>query len=225
MVVGTDVAALAALLASLTLADALAQPTLTLVLIGLAALVSARPVRVATARLEIVANDVLIFLALAGVGPTAAGLVILGSVLGASIGRGRMPKPMHLAFNLGAACLSAVGAAFVFRALAPAGAITMASSAYPLAVATTVYLLSHTGLVAAAVAVERQRSFLAVWGRTLRWAAVPHLAGLVLAFVMLPTLGTSLSWGILFSVPVGWVVMWYCHARKERLESVAESAV
>ena len=93
-------------LAALPKMEVLEPSGLLLLLVGLGAVTSARPVRLPFVRIQMIPTHPVILVGLAALGPLAAALIGLGCVAGAALGRGRLPVPIRLAFNLGAVTLS-----------------------------------------------------------------------------------------------------------------------
>ena len=138
-----------------------------LILIGLAALAGAKPVRLPRLRHEITATHPFIFLALAALGTMAAVLVALAGVVGAALGRRpRLALTMRSVLNLGAVCLSTTAASGVFLAVGGRPGQDLLSVMAPLAAATAAYFVANTSLVAVAIALEKRQGFFSIWRRS-----------------------------------------------------------
>ena len=188
-----------------------------LLLVVLAVVAGIRPVRIPGLRHEVTASHPFIFLALATVGPLAACLVALASVVGAAVGRGRkLPLTLHFVFNLGAVVLSTtagVGALHVAGGR-PGQAVT--AMILPLAAATAAYFTVNSGLVASAIAIDKRKNAITVWRQSFLWMAAPFATGLSLAIAMLAAMEMGTLWILMLSLPPCWVLLLYyrAHANK-----------
>jgi hypothetical protein len=119
-------------------------------------------------------------------------------------------------FNLGAVALAASGAAWTYEAIG-AGAESFEAMLWPLLAATTVYFLVNTGLVSAAVAVERKKAVLEIWRESFLWTVASYLSGFTLAALLLVVVGTLGPWSLVLAIPPCWVLVGFYRAHKERL--------
>ena len=76
----------------------------------------------------------------------------------------------------------------------------------------------NSGLVAGIVAIERARSFLGSWGRSLGSSAWLFLTGLSTAVAVLAVIDSALVWGLAIAVPPCWLMATYyrLYARQQR---------
>jgi len=77
----------------------------------------------------------------------------------------------------------------------------------PLAAATATYFAVSTGLVAAAISLERHQGYFATWNRSLRWTAVPYAAGLTVALAALSVCETSYAAGLALPIAPCWCLI------------------
>jgi hypothetical protein len=200
LVVVVDLAALAAV--ALLPATGLAEHgEAVLLLMALAALVGARPVRLPSLRVNMTATHPLVICTLAAVGPAAAVLVNLAGLLGAAKGRGRRPLAAHFLFNAGLVTLCTAVAWWTFRGLGGRTGAEAFSLVWPLFGATAVYFALSTTLVAAAISVEKKRPFPGTWLRSCLWTVSPLLSGLPFALALLAAMEASLFWVVLITLP------------------------
>jgi hypothetical protein len=197
-------AVLLALTPSFDLGD---RPVAGLLLIGMAALAGARPVRIPSLRVNLTAAHPFVFCALAAVGPLAAVLASLAGVLGAAFGRSIVPASRHFLFNLGSAVLCAGSAWGVFAALGGSAGGELTAIIGPLIAAALAYFVLNTGLLTVAVSLERNRGLLATWRCSCRWTFVPFIAGLTLAIAMLALIDVLIPWGILLALAPSWLLL------------------
>ena len=197
-----------------------------LLLATLAALLGARPIRIPFRSTELSATHPFIFCALVALGSLPAGLVGLAGVLGGAvagaIARGRPPAARRLAFNLGAVFLSALAASGVFLAAGgghPGQSLT--SLVRPLGAAAVIYFLVNTGLVAAAISLEKNQPFARTWKVTFMWTAPSTFAGLPLAIAMLVVLSSSMLWTAALSIPACWSLRAFYRSHAQAREAAA----
>jgi hypothetical protein len=191
-----------------------------LLVIGMAALVGVRPVRLPGLGHEITATHPFILLALAAFGSMAAVLVAVAGVVAAVLGRGRRSSAVHVAFNLGAVILSTVAASWLFLALGGVPGERLGALLLPLAAATTIYFVANTGLVAAAIALDKRKPFVATWRSSFLWSTTSYFVGLPLAVVLLAVLDTNALWLLALSIPPCWLLVCFyrAHAAIVQLE-------
>ncbi len=189
-----------------------------LLLVALAALAGANPVRISALRCELTATHPAIFCALAALGPSAAILTAVAGVVGAAVARrGKLPS-LRLAYNLAAVSLAAALAAWAFHALGGRAGQPLRTILVPLAGAATVYFLANSGLVAAAIALEMRRSFAASWTSSLSWTVPSYFTGLTIAAVLLLVLESLGPRGLVLGIPPIWLLAAFYRAHRERVE-------
>ncbi len=192
--------------------------------LALAALVAgSRPVRFPSLRIDVVPIHPFVLLALALHGGVAAGLVGMAGILGAAAGRKPIPAPKRLAFNLVVSVLSTTAAAWVAHRLGGRSGLGPAAWTWPLAAATAVYFAVGTGLVAAAVALEKRQGYLATWNRSLRWTALPYLAGFTVAVAALSVCQVSYAAGIALTIAPCWCLVLVYRAEALRHAEASEA--
>lgn len=177
-------------------------------LLALAAVVAgSRPVRIPSLRIDVQPIHPFVLLAIALNGPVAAAIVGVAGLLGAAAGRRPRPKASRLAFNLAVSVISTTAAAFAAQLAGGRVGATAVEWAWPLAVATVVYFLMGTGIVAAAIALEKGQGYLATWNRSLRWTALPYAVGFSAAIAALSVCEASYLAGIVLTIPPCWCLL------------------
>ena len=190
----------------------------TFLLATLVALAGATPVRIPAMRTTITATDPFVFTAIAAFGPLPACVVALAGVLGSALGRDRNRQPMRLAFNLGNVVLTTAVASIGYLLAGGEPGTAVSGQIWPLVLATTVYFVLNTGLVAGAVVIDTGREFLPTWRESSLWTGVSAYAGLTLAaglLVLLEVVGPS---GLALGVPPCWLLAAFYRTHKERQE-------
>jgi hypothetical protein len=188
------------------------------IMAALAALVSARPVRIPALKTELIATEPFMLYTLAAIGPLGAGLVSLAGVSGTVLGANKRPRAIQLVFNLGAVVLSTMVASVVFLALGGKPGARVLDIMWPLAVATATYFTCNTGLVAAAIALEKTQGYFETWRKSFSWAGSSFFTGLSISVGLLLVLETLGPWGLALAIPPCWLVVAYYRAYKGRLE-------
>jgi hypothetical protein len=215
LVLAVDVAAVAALI-TLPAAGMWDPPGTILLLLALAAASGFYPVRLPFLKLEMTATHPFILVALAALGPVAAALVGLAGIIGGAIGRGRSTAAFRLAFNLGAVTLCVAASSWAFLAAGGHPGQTLSALFFPLSVATVTYFFANTGLVAAAIALEKRQSYFATWAQTFLWTPLSYLMGLTLAILMLAVLKVSVMWAVVLVIPACLLLVLFYRARAAR---------
>ena len=188
-------------------------------LVALAAVAGAHPVRIPSLRCEITATHPAIFCAIAALGPSAAVLAAVAGVLGAAIARrGNGPGGLRLVYNLAAVSLSTAAAAWTFHALGGRSGLPLSNILGPLAAAATVYFLVNSGLVAAAIAAETRRSLVESWLSSLAWTVPSQFTGLTVAALLLLVLETLGPRGLVLGIPPVWLLVAFYRAHRARIE-------
>jgi hypothetical protein len=215
-VLGVDIAALAAL-ATLPTAGLTEKAGIAAFMVVLAAVAGARPVRMTGLRLEMTPTHPLILIGLALQGPMTAAAVGLGGVIGAACGRRRRSAPLRLPFNLGAVALSVSAAAWVFLAMGGRPGAALLDLLWPLAGATTLYFVMNSGLVSAAIAMERRQPLFRTWRVSFRWTIASYFAGLTLAALLLLVFQALGPWGLTLAIPPCWLLVSFYREHKKRV--------
>jgi hypothetical protein len=188
-------------------------------LVALAAVAGAHPVRIPALRCELTATHPAIFCAIAALGPSAAILSAVAGVLGAAAARrGNGPGGLRLVFNLAAVSLATAAAAWTFHGLGGHAGGPLNTILGPLAAAATVYFLVNSGLVATAIALETRRSLLTSWASSLAWTVPSHFTGLTIAALLLLVLETLGPRGLVLGIPPVWLLVAFYRAHRARLD-------
>ena len=173
--------------------------------LALAAIVAgSRPVRIPSLRIDVAPIHPFVLLALALHGALAAALVGMAGILGSAAGRRPPPAAHRLAFNLVTSVLSTTAAAWAAQRLGGRSGGGAAGWTWPLAAATGVYFAVGTGLVAAAISIEKRQNYLATWNRSLRWTALPYFAGFTVAVAALSVCEVSYTAGLALTIAPCW---------------------
>jgi len=189
-----------------------------LLLVALAGIAGAHPVRISSLRCEVTATHPAIFCAIAALGPSSAILTAVAGVVGAAVARrGKLPG-LRLAYNVAAVCLAAALAAWTFHALGGRPGEDLRAIIGPLAGAATTYFLANSGLVATAIAVETRRTLLASWASSLSWTVPSYFTGLTAAAVLLLVLESLGPRGLVLGIPPTWLLVAFYRAQRERVE-------
>ena len=114
---------------------------------------------------------------------------------------------LRFTFNLGAAVLSTALASSIYLLLGGSTEKSSSAIVVPLAAATAGYFLANTGLVSAAIALERGQGFFSTWRRTFLWTPVSYLAGYAVAVVLLAGGDSILIWSFVFGLPTCWILV------------------
>jgi hypothetical protein len=157
------VGAAALVLALLPAGGLVASPWTVGLLGAVAALLGTRPVTISALRTRITTTHPFELIAMAAFGPLAGGVVSIAAVVGATAGHDRRPDPVRMLFNLGVMVLSISSASLAFFILGGRPGDPALGMLWPLTGATAAYFVCNTGLVAAAIALEKSRGFLATW--------------------------------------------------------------
>jgi hypothetical protein len=188
-----------------------------LLLLGLAFLAGAHPVRFSSLRVALTATHPVVLCCVALVGPWAAALAALAGMVGSIVGSERRPAPIRLAFNLGAVVLAAAAASGVFALLGGLAGASLPASLGPLVGATTAYFLANSGLVSLVAALEKKQGLMKTWRETFPWIAASYFMGLSLAAGMLFVLERLGPWGLLLALPPAWLILSFYRAHQDRL--------
>lgn len=214
LVVAVDSAALC-ILASIFLSGLGEQPALLVLLGGLAAAVSLRPIKIRAIKLHLAPGDAFILTALAVLGPLAAILIGLVANVAAAVGGGRRLALPRLAFNAGATILSLGCAWWVFTGIGAADR-SAAGMILPLAAAAAVYFVVNVLLVAAPISVERKRGYAATLQDIAFWSVPSLMVGLALSWAMIALLQSHSVLVMIFLVIPCWVLAFLYRMRVQR---------
>jgi hypothetical protein len=215
LVVAVDIAALC-ILASIFLAGLGEQPALLVLLGGLAAAVSIRPIRICAIKLHLAPTDAFILTAMAMLGPLAAMLIGLVANVAAAVGGGRRMALPRLAFNAGTTVLSVGCAWWLFLTLDGAARGGLAGLILPLAAAAAVFFAVNAVLVSAPISIERRSGYAETLREVARWSAPTVLVGLGLAWSMIALLESYSIWTLIFVVIPCWALAFVYRVRVQR---------
>ena len=194
------------------------HPWTLLLLVAITGVAGSRPVRISTMRVQLTVTHPFIFCALGALGPIATVVVSVSGVLGAMTVKRPAPRPIRIAFNLGAQALSAAAAVAAFYALGGRAGDPLVQIMLPLAGATAAFFLVNTGLVSIAVALEKGEKIFDVWKNSFLWTVVSYLTGLTVAAMMLVVQQQLGPWGLALSIPPCWMLLAFYKSNKGRLE-------
>jgi hypothetical protein len=184
------------------------MPVDTTLILVLAVIVAAsRPVRISSLRIDVIPIHPFVLLALALEGGGAAGLVGVAGVLGGAIFRRPRPAAKRLVYNIGVSVVSTSAAAWAAGRLGGHPDAPVSAWVGPLAVATLVYFVVGTALVATAISIEKRQGLLATWNRSLRWTALPYAMGFTVALAALAACEVSYGAGILLMIAPCWCLV------------------
>jgi hypothetical protein len=166
------------------------------------------------------ASHPFILVALATLGPLAAVLVGLLSVLAAAVATGRRPTLWRVVFNLGAVALT--GAAMAWAYLAAGGSVSnpLETQLAPLTVAALVLFVVNSGLVSAAIALEKGQGLFLTWRETFGWNGWTYLMGLTIAIAMLAVIDAGLVWVLAVAAAPCWLLISFYRNHRARQVAV-----
>ncbi len=190
----------------------------TFLLATLVALAGATPVRIPGMKSAVTATDPFVFTALAAYGPMPACLVAVAGVLGSALGRGRSVRVLPMAFNFGNVVLATALASVGYLAAGGVAGSALPQQVWPLIVATAIYFLLNTGLVAGVMALEPGTGFFTMWRASALWMAVSASAGLTIAAGLLYLLEVAGPSGLALGVPPCWLLAAFYRTHKQRQE-------
>ncbi len=197
-------------------------------LILLALVAGARPVRFVGKGNVITATHSAIICALAILGAIPAVLTATGGLVATLAVRRHRVKVIRSVFNCAGVLFSTAMASHVFLALGGVPGEMSTMLFWPLFAATAAYFVLNTGLVSMAVAVERGLSFPKVWDG-LRWTAASYFTGGILALGLVAAYDYQGPLGLAFGLPPIWLLLNFYSAyhgklnEKERRISEVES--
>lgn len=180
-----------------------------------AALAGSRPVRIPSLRIDVQPIHPFVLLAIALSGAGGAAIVGVAGLLGAAAGRRPRPRPLRLAFNLTVSVISTTAAAWMAELAGGRPEAAAEEWIWPLAVAAATYFVVGTGLVAAAIAIERSQGYLATWNRSLKWTVLPYALGYTVAVAALAVGEFSLFAGLAVTIAPCWCLLLVYRAEAE----------
>lgn len=133
------------------------------------------------------AGDTIVFLSLLMFGPSVGAIAAaVDAVLGSLRGKSSSRRLKFALYNSGNAALSAFAAGQAILLLPGMGqnVLSAASLLLPVCVMAGLYYLMNTGLVAAAVALEKSLRFTDVWREGFMWTCANYLVGAFMAGIL-----------------------------------------
>lgn len=182
-----------------------AEPELFLVLLGMTALAGMYPISLAGTGVRLTMTHPLILGTLAVLGPRAAIASALTAVVAATFVREDLRRPIRVVFNFSEVALSTSLAALAFQAVGGGGP-EVVDFVLPLFVATAVFFVVNTGLVAGVVALDRGESFPHVWRRSFGWATPAYFAAVTISLGIVLLLTELGSWALSLALPPCWLL-------------------
>ncbi len=183
------------------------NPFISTCIVALAAIFGARKVRLTrSAQFEksssVSLGAMITFIALMSSGVHACLLAGIASSLSASIYPRRQPM-FQLLHNVSTIALSASAAGLVYHFLFPEMQLTLPNTSYIVAlfVATSIYFLINTVLVASAMALCANQSIWKLWRGSFLWTAPSSLAGTAISAMVLQVAKLNLEF-IMLMIPV-----------------------
>ena len=224
--VATVIAGAALAVSTLPTAAPLSDPAALAVLAALSMIAGWNPIRFRGHGAEATPTHPMILCALAGMGAHPALLVAVVGVFAAVFLRRKRALPIRTLFNLASVVASTAVAAHLFYASGGVAGVWEKMLPWPLVIATSGYFLMNTGLVAAAITIERAKAFSKVWRKNFRWTAASYFSGLTLALGMLVALEKFGVAGLAIGLPAVWLLTGFYSAHyarhKERSDRVVE---
>jgi putative nucleotidyltransferase with HDIG domain len=160
------------------------------VLAGLTLLSGSFTVRVPSFRARISVSETFVFTSVLLFGTCAGTLTVALDVLVVTISSQRRGlQPLRVVFNVSAASLSIWTASHLFYLLAGIQPLSIEPTRvpellWPLVALVSVHFVLNSGLVAAALGVERNESAFAIWRRIFPWLSINYFGGASVAALL-----------------------------------------
>lgn len=159
------------------------------VLAGLTLLSGSFTVRVPSFRARISVSETFVFTSVLLFGTCAGTLTVALDVLVVAISSRRTLQPLRVVFNVSAASLSIWTASHLFYLLAGIQPLSVEPTKvpellWPLITLVSVHFILNSGLVAAALGVERNESAFAIWRRIFPWLSLNYFGGASVAALL-----------------------------------------
>lgn len=160
------------------------------VLAGLTLLSGSFTVRVPSFQARISVSETFVFTSVLLFGTCAGTLTVaLDTLVAALSSRRRAREPLRVLFNLSSASLSIWTAGHAFYLLSGIEPLSLAPTRvpellWPLVGMTSIHFLLNSGLVAAALATERQESAFMIWRRIFPWLSINYFGGASVAALL-----------------------------------------
>ncbi|MDH3626690.1 MAG: hypothetical protein OEV00_03220 [Acidobacteriota bacterium] len=157
-----------------------------LTLIGLAAFVGSRSVKVPALKIEVTAGDAFTFLGLLAVGPLAAPIVALAGTASAVIASDHFKRRrLKAIFNMASVTLSAAASAWAHQAILAGEQLGSYTYAVAVVVAGVTFGLVNTLLVALVMRIATGTSVVSNWLGFGPWAVGSSMGSLLIALGLL----------------------------------------
>ena len=159
------------------------------VLAGLTLLSGSFTVRVPSFRARISVSETFVFTSVLLFGTCAGTLTVALDVLVVAISSRRTLQPLRVVFNVSAASISIWTASHLFYLLAGIQPLSVEPTKvpellWPLITLVSVHFILNSGLVAAALGVERNESAFAIWRRIFPWLSLNYFGGASVAALL-----------------------------------------
>ena len=160
------------------------------VLAGLTLLSGSFTVRVPSFQARISVSETFVFTSVLLFGTCAGTVTVaLDTLVAALSSQRRAREPLRVLFNLSSASLSIWTASHLFYLTAGIEPLSVAPTRvpellWPLVTLTSVHFLMNSGLVAAALATERNESAFTIWRRIFPWLSINYFGGASVAALL-----------------------------------------
>jgi putative nucleotidyltransferase with HDIG domain len=161
-----------------------------LILAGLTLLSGSFTIKIPALGARFSVSETFVFTSVLLFGTSAGTITLALDALIAALGSSSRREPLRIIFNLSAATLSIWVASRVFYAVAGIHpliddpSVKLPEFLWPLVLLTITYFLLNSGLVAIAIAFERNASWFAVWQRSFLWLGVSYFTGASVAALL-----------------------------------------
>ena len=201
------------------------DPYALLLILVLALIAGARPIRIPAIGTEVSASDPFVFTAVAYLGGIPAVATSILAVLGAAAVRHPKPKVDKLLFNVATVLLSTACASVTFVAFGGVVGGKSMEQIGPLILAASAYFFVNTLLVAMVIRLDTGNPFLTTWFRSGLWTGLSTYTGLTLAVCLLMLLNVMGPIGLALGIPPCWLLITFYRTHKNRLESQQQKIV
>lgn len=209
-----DTAAVVAVLA-LPRVGLAADPVALLIMVGLAALTGYHPVVIRPLRTTVSASDPFLFATIVALGGLPAVLVGLTSIVSSMIGARMRFSLTKTPFNLASAAISIAAASSTFDAVNAGTRVP--EQILPLTLATSVYFLVNSTLIAGVISINDSTSFFGTWTRTSLWNAATIYCSTTLAVGLLFVVDVAGPAALILGVPPLWFFRAYHKSHRDHL--------
>ena len=160
------------------------------VLAGLTLLSGAFTVRIPSFPARISVSETFVFASVLLFGVCAGTLTVaLDTLVAGLVSRRGKPEPLKVLFNLASGSLSIFAASHLFYITAGVAPLSQSDAKvpellWPLVALTATHYLIHSGLVAAALAAERNENAFSIWRRLFPWLSINYFGGASVAAML-----------------------------------------